>query len=69
MKWRAWCWRKLADAAGLVMRWANRRAAKACGCESCQLMYDPRAQARVIEVMLARVMGGKAPARADRRPS
>lgn len=66
---RAWAWKRVARGAAWMVRWASVRAAKACGCDVCRLLYDPRMQARAVEAILAREMGGAAPARPDRRPS
>jgi hypothetical protein len=66
---RAWAWKRVARVAAWVVRWASVRAAKACACAACRLLYDPRMQARAVEAMFAREMGGTVPARRDRRPS
>lgn len=63
---RAWAWKRVARAASWVVRFAAVRAARACGCEGCQLLYDPRAQARVIEEMFGGIPEKR---RVDRRPS
>lgn len=66
---RAWFWKRVARAAAWTVRWASVRAAKACRCDVCRLLFDPRMQARAVEAILAREMGTGEPASRDRRPS